>query len=158
MKTTPLPNNHNLCIAVYETSNMESETAQIIYRKLQEAIDNNCAVIYNGNDEKIKVPFIARLHQLHPDFVKEAEEYEGPFDGWDNSTHIFMVDGSRCSQDQFIDIVAKNFSNDIIKMWAQSLKLASIESDLPIFLGKGCLAIHCDQNDGTWFEYIIEGE
>lgn len=156
MKTIPLQNKHNLCIAVYETSNMESETAQLIYRRLQESIDNNCAVIYNGNDETIEVPFVARLHQMHPDFIKESEEYDGPFDGWDNSTHLFMVDGLRCSQDQFIDLVAKNFSSDIIKLWAETLKLASIQSDLPIFLGKGCLAIHCDQIEGTWFEYIIE--
>lgn len=158
MKTTSLQNTHNLCIAVCETSNVESETAQIIYRKLQESIDKNSAVIYNGNDEKIEVPFVARLHRLHPNFIKESEEYEGPFDGWDNCTHILMVDGSRCSHDQFIDIVTKNFSNEIIKMWAHTLKLSISQSNLPIFLGQGCLAIHCDQNDGTWFEYIIESD
>lgn len=146
-----------LCIAVSETSDPNSETAYRIYRQVQDGIDTDSAVLYNGNDEQIDVPFIARLRAMHPDFVEGAVDYEGPFEGWENVSHIYMVDGSRCKQDMFIDLVTKSFSSELICLWGETLNAAQTHPDIPVFLGDGCVAIHCDLIDETWFEYIIEG-
>lgn len=144
-------------MAVSETTNMESKTAQHIYEVVQNAVDRDAAVLYMGNNETIEVPFIAHIRQMHPDFVSTSEEdYNGPFEGWDFATKLYMVEASRCNQDTFIDFVTKHFSPELISIWAKTLKTAQDDSDFPIFLGSGCAAIHVDNSDGSWFEYIIE--
>lgn len=145
-----------LCLAVSETADTESTAALRIYDAVQSAIDRNAAVIYNGNDETIDVPFIAHIIQMHPDFVRDSPEYDGPFEGWETASHLYMVEASRCPQDKFIDLVTEHFSDDIISLWAETLRAAQTHPDIPIFLGDGCVAIHIDNTDESWFEYIIE--
>lgn len=155
MKKIIQNNGVTLCMAVSDTSDTESNVALRIYDTLQSAIDNDGCVIYNGNDETVEVPFLARLRQMHPDFVDGTDNYEGPFEGWDNVLHIFAIDGARCSQEQFVQIVCDKFSPEIVECWHQSLKAAQEHSDFPVFLGADCAAIHCDCEGDTWFEYII---
>lgn len=146
-----------LSMAVTDTTDTEGKSACRVYQIVQDAIDRNAAVIYNGNDETIEVPFIAHIQQMHPDFVATSPDYDGPFDGWDLANHIYMVEANRCTQDQFIDLVASRFSPDIVALWGETMKAAQEHDGFPIFLGEGCVALHIDNDDDSWFEYIIEG-
>lgn len=155
MKKVIKTNGLTICMAVSETSDVEGSTALRIYEMIQAAIDNDGAVIYNGNDEQVEVPFLARLRQMHPDFVEGAADYEGPFEGWDNVNHIYMIDGARCSNDKFIKLVVEKFSPEIVEIWGQTIKAATEHTDMPIFLGADCAAVRCTLEGDTWFEYII---
>lgn len=155
--STPPANAISLSLAVTDTTDTEGVSANRVYKIMQDAIDRNAAVIYNGNDEQIDVPFIAHIQQMHPDFAPTSSDYDGPFDGWDLSEHIYMVEANRCTQDQFIEYVTTHFSSDIVALWAETLKAAQEHPDFPVFLGEGCVALHIDNSDDSWFEYIIEG-
>lgn len=160
MKKTKIQSNGlSLCIAVSETSDMFSTVAESIYEKVQNAIDNDSLALYNGNDEpkEIDVPLLAPIRSLFPQSHNPSSpEYEGMFYGWENANHLLMVDASKCATENFINLIVKHFSSDIVEMWASALKEAQQDKEFPVFLGDDCAAVHIDLNDGSWFEFIIE--
>lgn len=159
MKKTKIQNNSGLtlCIAVSETCDSFSSVAEAVYAKIQNAIDNDSAALYNGNDEKVEVPILTPIRNLFPKTHNpESPQFEGLFNGWEKACHLLMVDASKCATDIFISLIVEHFSEDLATIWAAALKEAQKDKDFPVFLGEDCAAVHVDLTDGSWFEFIIE--
>lgn len=132
----------NLCIAVTE-SDGEGLDMPTFAKRVAASIKNDGLCIYNGNNEVIGVPFLCKIRTLHPNFIGRESE----FGGWMGCTHIKMIDFDKCGADQRDELLVQNsFNPDTITVWLLNRQM---------FDDNTTVAIHIEDSEGDWYEYII---
>lgn len=133
----------SLCIALTECEGNSAEMEAVASR-IGASIKNGGKSIYNGNDEEIDVPQLFKTAELHPKYVHREQE----FGGWLNAKHIKMIDFGKCGTEQRHDLLKQHFDSKTFQTWLDCRKE---------FDNASTVAIHVDDTDGSWYEYITNG-
>lgn len=115
---------------------------------VQHAIDNNGSIIYNGNDEdsSVHVPFLASIAQVYPSFVRTSPDWDDEFFGWCDSARTVAIYFSHVAADQRETLLRQYLDATTVNYWL---------SHRSQFDDADCIAIRVEDNDGTWYEHII---
>lgn len=132
-----------LCIALSECEGDGAEMEAVASR-IGASIKNGGKTIYNGNDEEIDVPQLFKTAELHPKYVHREQE----FGGWLNAKHIKMIDFGKCGSEQRHDLLKAHFDSRTFQAWLDYRKE---------FDNAETVAVHIDQTDGSWYEYVTNG-
>lgn len=132
-----------LCIALSECEG-DSAEMEAVASRIGASIKNDGKTIYNGNDEEIDVPQLFKTAELHPKYVHREQE----FGGWLNAKHIKMIDFGKCGSEQRHDLLKAHFDSKTFQAWLDNRKE---------FDNAETVAVHIDQTDGSWYEYVTNG-
>lgn len=132
-----------LCIALSECEG-DSAEMEAVASRIGASIKNGGKTIYNGNDEEIDVPQLFKTAELHPKYVHREQE----FGGWLNAKHIKMIDFGKCGSEQRHDLLKAHFDSKTFQAWLDNRKE---------FDNAETVAVHIDQTDGSWYEYVTNG-
>lgn len=133
----------SLCIALSECEG-DSAEMEAVASRIGASIKNGGKSIYNGNDEEIDVPQLFKTADLHPKYVGREQE----FGGWLNAEHIKMIDFGKCGAEQRHDLLKQHFDSKTFQAWLDCRKE---------FDNASTVAVHIDQTDGSWYEYVTNG-
>lgn len=114
--------------------------------KVGASIKNNGSTIYNGNDENMSVPTLMKSAELHPKFVGK-ETTLGP---WTDVQKITVIDFEKLPEDneQRERVLRSELNDTTVDMWLDNIDEFS-DADV--------VAIHIDDVDGSWYEYVTNG-
>lgn len=135
-----------LSLAVNILTDTETESYTYMADRIQQSIDNEGIVLYNGNDEKIEVPLIACMAQVYPSFVRDSAEWVEEFYGWTNSNRTIVIYFNRVSSDKREALLRQYFDEKTVECWLCYRVL--FDSD-------ETMAIRVEDSDGSWHEHII---
>ena len=132
--------------AISSASGEDIDFLNATVAKVGASIKNSGSTIYNGNDENMSVPTLMKSAELHPTYVGK----ETSLGGWTDVQKITVIDFEKLPKDaEHRERVLRSELNDTtVDMW---------RDNIDEFNDDDVVAIHIDDTDGSWYEYVTNG-